>query len=136
MPLRYLLDTSVYSQPLRKRPVTASLHKWAQVGDSSCAISVVTLSEIEFGLSLETNDQRQAKFEALLRERLEILPAEELVWHRFALMKARQRLIGQPVSDLDLLIAATATVYKLTVATLNKADFSRIESLSWEDWST
>jgi predicted nucleic acid-binding protein len=51
-------------------------------------------------------------------------------------MKARQRAFGQPVSDLDLLIAATAIIHKLTLATLNRNDFSRIESLSWEDWSS
>jgi predicted nucleic acid-binding protein len=88
MPLRYLLDTSIFSQPLRKRPVMPALRKWAESGDSSCAISVVTLSEVEFGLAFEANDHRQAKFEALLRNRLQILPTEELVWNRFALMKS------------------------------------------------
>lgn len=135
MPLRYLLDTSVYSQPLRKRPNMGTLRKWAKTSDTACAISIVTLSEVEYGLALEENARRAAKFDALLRNRLEIIAAEEAVWNRFAQMKARQRLIGQPVSDLDLLIAATAVVHKLTVATMNKADFARVESLSWEDWS-
>ena len=39
------------------------------------------------------------------------------------------------VADLDLLIAATALVHDWTVATLNHADFSKIESLKWQDWS-
>jgi predicted nucleic acid-binding protein len=135
MPLRYLLDTSVFSQPLRKRPHMPALGKWAATGDSSCAISMVTVGEIEFGLAVEENAHRRSKFDSLLRNRLQILPTEELVWHRFAVLKARQRSIAQPVSDLDLLIAATAIVHKLTLATLNRNDFSRIESLSWEDWS-
>jgi predicted nucleic acid-binding protein len=114
----------------------AALKKWARTGDSSCAISIVTVSEVEFGLAVERNKAREAKFEALLRNRLQILPADEIVWQRFATMKARQRALGQPVSDLDLLIAATAMVHKLTLATLNRNDLSRVESLGWEDWSS
>jgi predicted nucleic acid-binding protein len=36
---------------------------------------------------------------------------------------------------LDLLIAATALVHRLTVATLNVRDFRFFEGLAWEDWS-
>lgn len=50
-------------------------------------------------------------------------------------MKARQQRLGEPVSDLALLIAATAKEQGLTVATLNSKDFSRIEGLAWENWS-
>ncbi len=39
------------------------------------------------------------------------------------------------VAALDLLIASTALVHGWTVATLNHADFSKIESLKWQDWS-
>ena len=39
------------------------------------------------------------------------------------------------MADLDLLIAATAAHHKLTVATLNSGDFSRIEGIAWVDWS-
>lgn len=132
---RYLLDTSVFSQPLRRKPVPQVLQKWQAASDEACAISIVTLSEIEFGLELESNALRRDKFEALLRHRLPVLPTDEAVWSQFSLMKARQQAHGEPVGDLDLLIAATALVHKLCVATLNRNDFSRIESLSWEDWS-
>lgn len=135
MPRQYLLDTSVFSQPLRRKPVMAALRKWATAGDSSCAVSIVTLAEIEFGLNLENSARRRDKYDALLRHRLPVLPADEIVWSRFSGMKAQQQALGQPVSDLDLLIAATALVNNLRVAALNHTDFSRIESLSWEDWS-
>jgi predicted nucleic acid-binding protein len=35
----------------------------------------------------------------------------------------------------NLLIAATAACHQLTLATLNHQDFSKIEGISWEDWS-
>jgi tRNA(fMet)-specific endonuclease VapC len=51
-------------------------------------------------------------------------------------MKARQKIIGQKVADLDLLIAATASSHGLTIATLNHRVFARIEGLAWENWGT
>jgi predicted nucleic acid-binding protein len=133
--MRYLLDTSVYSQPLRKRAVEAALVRWSDAGDAACAVSAVTVGEVEFGLRLEKRPQRRRKYEALLDGRLTVLPTSMDVWLEFARRKARQQVLGAPVADLDLLIAATALVNGLTVATLNVTDFARIEGLSWEDWS-
>jgi len=131
----YLLDTSVYSQPLRRRPVMEALKRWHEVGDARCAIAAVTFGEIQWGLHYENSSQRWEKYAALLENRLECHPTNETVWNLFARMKARQQRLGEPVSDLDLLIAATAKAHDLTVATLNTKDFSRIEGLAWENWS-
>ncbi len=104
-------------------------------GDKRCAISAVTLAEVEFGLQLENNARRRAKFDKLLRYRLPVLLTDEPVWAQFSRLKANQQASGQPVSDLDLLIAATAITHGLCVATLNINDVSRIASLNSEDWS-
>lgn len=133
--MRYLLDTSVYSQPLRRRPVEAALLRWKQAGDSLCAISAVTAAEVEYGLLLENRPRRREKFHFLLGGRLRVLETDTVVWTEFARRKARQTRVGREIADLDLLIAATALVHGLTVATLNTRDFGVIEGLSWEDWS-
>ncbi|MCC5807005.1 MAG: type II toxin-antitoxin system VapC family toxin [Opitutales bacterium] len=133
--MRYLLDTSVFSQPLRRKPVEACLLRWKEAGDADCGVSIVTIAEVEFGLALEDAPRRREKYRALLENRLTVLPADEAVWHTFARAKARQQRTGQTVADLDLLIAATASLRQLTVATLNTADFPRIEGVAWEDWS-
>ena len=132
---QFLLDTSVYSQPLRNRPVMHALHRWQSEGDARCAVSLVSLGEVEWGLHYEDNPERWEKYTALLKDRLEVHATDPGVWSLFARMKARQRRLGEPISDLDLLIAATARANALTVATLNSRDFSRIEGLVWEDWS-
>lgn len=132
---RYLLDTSVYSQPLRRSPVMKALERWQEVSDSACAIAQVTVGEIEWGLHYEDNPQLWKKYTALLQDRLHTFETSANVWSVFSKMKARQQKLGQVVSDLDLLIAATAKEQGLTVATLNSRDFSRIEGLAWENWS-
>jgi predicted nucleic acid-binding protein len=131
----YLLDTSVYSQPLRRRAVEASLLRWKEAGDRCCAVSRVTVAEVEWGLHWENRAERWRKYRDLLAGRLPVLETLEEVWQEFSRLKARQQQSGKPVADLDLLIAATALRHGLVVATLNAADFSRVDGLAWEDWS-
>lgn len=132
---KYLLDTSVFSQPLRRKPVVRALERWRDAGDAACRTSIVSVAEVEFGLNLEENPSRQEKYEGVLKDRLEVLEVDAAAWAAFAKMKARQHKLGAVVADLDLLIAATAISHRLTVVTLNAKDFSKIESLAWEDWS-
>ena len=132
----YLLDTSVFSQPLRRKPVIPALAHWRDAGDMNCRVSIVTLAEIEFGIELEQSDLRRQKYEALLHNRLETVSCGSDVWKMFSRIKARQQKLGRIVADLDLLIAATAILYDWTVATLNHRDFSKIEALRWEDWGS
>lgn len=132
---RYLLDTSVFSQPLRRRPVLPALKRWSEVGDGRCCVSIVSVAEVEFGLNLENRDERRERYRTLLDGRLEVVSTDQAVWTEFARRKARQQILGLPVSDLDLLIASCAARHQLTVATLNARDFSRIEGCAWEDWT-
>jgi tRNA(fMet)-specific endonuclease VapC len=136
MKARYLLDTSIFSQPLRSKPVLAALERWQAAGDAVCRVSEVSIAEVEFGLHLENSPERWEKYRSLLQGRLELLPADGGAWREFAKRKARQQALGRVVTDLDLLIAAIAAQHGLIVATLNSRDFKKIEGLAWEDWSS
>jgi tRNA(fMet)-specific endonuclease VapC len=43
---------------------------------------------------------------------------------------------GTPIGAHDLLIAGQALRRGLTVVTANTTEFSRVTSLSWEDWTS
>ena len=131
----YLLDTSIYSQPLRRKPVENALKYWQHVGDDQCSVCTVSIGEIEWGLHLENRAERWRKYRSLLEGRLEVVETDSETWRLFGRMKARQQSLGEQVADLDLLIAAVAKQTDRTVATLNRSEFSRIESVPWEDWS-
>jgi tRNA(fMet)-specific endonuclease VapC len=133
--MAYLLDTSVYSQPLRRKPIEPSLVRWRDAGDRECRVSVVSVAEVEWGLHLENRESRWQRYSRILESRIQVIEPEHEVWHQFVRMKARQQQLGQIVSDLDLLISAAAKLHHIVVATLNAGDFSRIEGIAWEDWS-
>lgn len=135
MALRYALDTSVYSQPLRPRPSPACQVHWQRHGDALLAVPAPAIAELEFGLFLKDSPKLWKAYRSILRGRLVTLDFTEPVASVFGQMKARQIQLGRPVDDFDLAIAAVAVAHDLAVATLNPRHFGLIEGLRWEDWS-
>lgn len=135
--ITHILDTSVFAQPLRRpaQRVMSAMQHWADLGDARLSVSVVAHAETAFGVHSSGSRRMQLQFEQMLADRLPIVDTDRDVWAEFARMKSRQLRLGLRISDLDLLIAASAHVHRLIVATLNRRDFSRIENLNWEDWS-
>jgi predicted nucleic acid-binding protein len=133
--LTHLLDTSVYSQRLRPKPVAGVIRRWQQLGDAALAISAICEAEILYGLERKGSARLWTEYHEYLENRLVLLPLDQAVAARYALLKARQQTCGQPVADFDLLIAATAMEHGLIVATLNVRHFSAIEELKVEDWT-
>lgn len=137
----YLLDTNVVSELRRAASGRAepSLIRWARAipaGDTH--LSAITVFELEMGvLKIERRDARQG---AALRTWLDhqvlpsfsgrILPVDEAVARRCAGLH-----VPDPRSDRDALIAATALVHGLTVATRNVADFTGTGARLVNPWS-
>ncbi|HEY1262724.1 MAG TPA: type II toxin-antitoxin system VapC family toxin [Terriglobales bacterium] len=123
----YLLDTNVVSELRKARKADANVAKWAQpLPPAALYISVISLLELEIGILLiERRDKKQG---AILRVWMErhvlptfsdrILAIDTPVAQRCAALH-----VPDPRSDRDALIAATALVHGLTVATRNVADF-------------
>ena len=126
----FVLDTNVVSE-LRKAAsgrADARVVAWAAaLRPAALFISAITLMEIEQGtLQLERRDPRQG---ALIRRWFErqVQPAFEgrvlAVDDAVALRCARLH-VPDPRHERDALIAATALVHGMTVATRNAADFA------------
>ncbi len=120
----YLLDTNVVSELRRPRP-HGGVVAWLQsLDDAQLFLSAVTLGEIQAGVEL-TREQDPAKaleIEAwleLVAGAYNILPMDAACFRAWARLMHRQ-------SDTlyeDAMIAATARVHGLQVATRNVADF-------------
>ncbi|WP_238945867.1 type II toxin-antitoxin system VapC family toxin [Vandammella animalimorsus] len=128
--MMYLLDTNVLSE-LRKvqsGKADPQVAAWARSVDAAdLFISAITVMELELGvLSIERKDAAQG---ALLRAWLErrvlpefatrTLPIDTAVAQRCARLHVPDRR-----AERDALIAATALVHGMRVATRNLADFA------------
>jgi len=124
----YLLDTNVLSET-RKRRSSPAVRAWiASAPADLLHVSVLSLGEIERGISRirDRGDTPQAAtLERWLRE-VEAGFGERIVpvTLRIAEDWGRRRQ-AQPVPVIDALIAATARVHGWTVVTRNAKDFQR-----------
>ena len=133
--MKYLLDTNICIYIIKKQypEVVAKLVK---TGFENIAISSITLAEMEFGAA---NSNRSFEAQAALLEF--ILPFEILDFNSDAAScygKIRKELKdkGQPISDMDLLIASIAMTNNLTLVTNNEKEFRRIPELKVENWKS
>jgi toxin FitB len=117
----YLVDTNVIGDLARPRP-NAGVLTWAgQV--TSISLSVVTLEEIQFGLSWKPNPRISSWFEGFLADQCRVLPVTDEIARRGGDLRGRLRARGRTRSQADMLIAATAAVHRLTLVTRNQGDF-------------
>ena len=133
--LTHLLDTSVYSQPLRPKPLPSVISHWKRLGDATLAISAICESELIYGLEKRASQRLWLEYRSSLKDRLVLLPIDQAVAHWFGAMKADCDKKGTPRANFVLLIAATALQHQLTLATCNPKHFQDIPGLSVEDWN-
>jgi len=139
MPVTHLLDTSVYSQPIKRLPVQTVMNRWQALGDTAVVTSVICEAEVLFGIHNEKSKNSTTKiherYAALLKGKCDLLPVDETVAEIYAEMRHNLKSLNRTVPDMDLLIAATAKANNLIVATLNTKDFTVIHGVTVEDWS-
>jgi predicted nucleic acid-binding protein len=133
--LSHLLDTSVYCQPIKPKPLAPVRERWTALGDDPLAVSAICEAEVLYGLELKKSGKLETLYNNLLKDRLRVLPVDSGVAKHFASLKAWAKANGRSPSDFDLLIAATAKAHKLILATLNVRHFQGFPGLLAEDWT-
>ena len=123
----WLLDTCVVSETFRTMPDRHVTH-WLQTHGADAALPVVALGEILYGIERmafgRMRNELRLWFDGLtVKFAQRTLLTDEPVWRAFARLKASVEAIGRPQEDMDLLIAATATVHQLAVVTRNVKHF-------------
>ena len=96
------------------------------------SISVITLIEIYDGIERSSTRRQDERAFRIFLQGAEVISINRKVARRAARMRAELRLQGRSVRSrsLDLLIAATALAYNLTIVTRNEADYKDIPGLN------
>ncbi|HEY4905314.1 MAG TPA: type II toxin-antitoxin system VapC family toxin [Candidatus Sulfotelmatobacter sp.] len=125
--IRYLLDTNVVSELRKTKPHGAVLAWLDTLRPEQIFLSSFTLGEMQAGVE-KTRQQDKIKalqIESWLEEvesLFSFLPADA------ACFRERARLMKHQPDSLrdDAIVAATACIHGLTVATRNEKDFQRL----------
>lgn len=133
--MTYLLDTSVYSQLLKRTPHPGVLKRWKPLPDHEIAIAAPVEMELLYGIALSPSPNLPLLYEKMLKGRFPILAFDAAAARQYAEWQAAAVRQGQTRPVVDLMIAATARVHALTLATLNLTHFAGLEGLRVEDWS-
>jgi tRNA(fMet)-specific endonuclease VapC len=131
---RYMLDTDTCSYIMR-RSHPALLKKLSKVPVSNVCISVITKSELLYGVEVSPNRQQdEAAVDALLRY-VEVLDFPDEASSHYAKIRADLKARGAMIGANDLLIAAHARSVGLTLITNNTREFRRVRNLSIDNWT-
>ena len=129
--MSFLLDTAVVSELVRKSPSAAVL-KWIDGQDEATLhLSVLTIGELEKGVARLPASVRRSRLQSWVRRDLaerfggRLLPIDTRTAARWGAIAGESEKRGTPLPVIDCLIAATALVHGLAVATRNVGDFER-----------
>lgn len=133
MPVRYLLDTNTCSYIIRGNPPEVR-RRLLEVPIAEVGISSVTEAELRFGVArLQNASKLGAAVEEFLL-RLEILPWDSEAAKHYATIRAELEHGGEPMGNLDMMIAAQALAAEATLVTSDRV-FRGVKGLRMEDWA-
>jgi len=97
-------------------------------------ISTITLAELYVWVfRREASPRRLVTLQTLLQE-VVVVDVSPAVSRTFGELQAARLDRGRPIPEMDLLIAATALVFNLTLVTHNTKDYEDIPGLAITDW--
>jgi tRNA(fMet)-specific endonuclease VapC len=129
---RYLLDTNICIAHVKG--LDAVEQRFRLVGKKKILISEITLAELKYGAIKSDRPDHHTRVLEQFMTGISVLPISAVL-DAFAMEKARLKKLGQPISDFDLLIGATAIHHDLTLVTNNTRHFQRLQGIRLEDWT-
>jgi toxin FitB len=122
----------VVSQTSKLQPNVSVMSWWKQQDELSLMLSTIVFQEARFGIEMLPAGRKRDRLEEWLEVRLRgefagrILPVTVEIAELSGRLIADEKKASHTVDIADTLIAATAQVHGLKVATLNRTHFERL----------
>jgi hypothetical protein len=139
--MSFLLDTNVVSEWVKPDPNPGVVAWFAHIDENQVFLSVVSLTELRYGVERMPRGKRQKRLNAWLQEELplrfegRILTVDRAVADACGKLVARSEAVGRPIEVMDAFIAATAEVHQLTLVTRNATDFQSTVRAILNPWT-
>ncbi|MEK7826420.1 MAG: type II toxin-antitoxin system VapC family toxin [Thermodesulfobacteriota bacterium] len=140
--MKYLLDTCVISELVKKEPHPAVI-RWMDAGDESrMYLSVLTLGELIKGITKLPDGEKREKLQSWVSNDLALRFGQRLVeidaeiaWAWGTLLGEAEKR-GEKLPVVDSLIAVSANVHGLIVVTRNVQDMARCQAKVFNPWES
>src|SRR5687767_8799334 len=134
--MRYLLDTNILSEFVRRRPNERVIARARAVPAHDLATSAVCVMELRFG-AMRRPDSASfwSRLEREVISRVRVEPLDDDAARRSGDILAALQLSGQVIGVPDAQVGGTAVARGYTLVTANARHFARIAGLQVEDWT-
>lgn len=139
--MSFLLDTNVVSEWTKPQPNVGVVQWLDDVDEDRVFLSVVTLTEIRYGIERMASGKRRRHLEDWLSRELplrfenRILPVDEIIADLTGRLVASSEAAGRPLAAIDAFLAATTRVYQLTLVTRDQSDFETVLEQTLNPWT-
>jgi len=129
---RYMLDTNICIYLLKYQPEHIA-RRFAACFVGDVVMSAITFAELEYGVSVCADPQRERALLSALGSRIPVAPFDAAAARAYGGVRAATRT--KKSDHLDKLIAAHAIALNVILVTNNMRDFQSYPGLRMENWA-
>lgn len=127
----YMLDTNMCIYLMKNQPAEAA-QRFAQCYVGDVVMSAITYAELEYGVSVAADPERERANLANLIDDIPVVPFDGAAGRAYGPIRRATR--DSKKDHLDKLIAAHAVALGVTVVTNNLKDFAKYPGVVTENW--
>ena len=132
--MELMLDTNVCLYLIKEHPPSV-VERFATHAVGDIGISVMTLAELEYGVSKSGRPARNREALDQFISPLEVAPFDRRATAAYGKLRTTLEKNGRTIGSMDLLIAAHALSLDVRLITRNIREFGRVPGLRVEDWA-
>jgi tRNA(fMet)-specific endonuclease VapC len=127
----FMLDTNMCIYLMKKQPDKVA-RRFAQYYVGDVVMSAITFAELEYGVMVSLDRERERRNLAGLTNDIPVMPFDVAAAAAYGPIREATR--NRKKDHLDKLIAAHAVALKVTLVTNNERDFAAYPGLQVENW--